>query len=235
MHKNEFVRWIQSLDVSGLLNLSKDRLEQLLGKDFAAMKGYSQNNPHHCYDLLEHTIRTVEALDFRDLNETYSIELKIAALFHDIGKPIVAFEKNGRTVFYNHAIKSRDIAEKELGKYDLKECSLARILFYIEHHDDFISFKLKSDVKDKMRTFTRITSESVYKKIIDTQEACRKSCRYIPTINDYAILIRLCVADVKAQSLTVVQEGELIDSSQQKLERLTMIEKYINIIGTEKI
>ena len=126
--------------VKELYDLSFDQLGCVLGNAFAKAKAFPQNNPHHCYDLLNHTIKTVEFLNCDNLNETESYELRIAALYHDVGKPAVAFEKDGRTVFYNHAVKSRELAQSELVKHELGECSLDRILFYIEHHDDFISF-----------------------------------------------------------------------------------------------
>lgn len=233
MGEETLVQLVQSFDFSKLLNLSKEKLEALLGKDFAMMQGYSQNNPHHCYDLLEHTLRTVAALNCDDLSESESIELKIAALYHDIGKPAVAFEKNGRTVFYNHAIKSRKIAETQLGKHNLEEYSLGRILFYIEHHDDFISFKLKADVKDNKNPFVRpITLETVYKKILETQEDCRNRACYVPMIRDYLRLMRLCIADAKAQNSKVVQDGLLIDSFERKLARLNAISEHIRVIET---
>ena len=234
MMQEGLVQWVRFCNFSELLNLSGDRLEQLLGKDFAAMKGYSQNNPHHCYDLLEHTIRTVEVLDCSGLNEVEAVELTIAALFHDIGKPFVALQKNGRTVFYNHAVKSGEVAEKELEKQDLGECSLGRIRFYIEHHDDFISFKLKSEIKNNKNPFiVPITSENVSRKILDTQENCRKHGRYTPTVNDYALLMRLCIADAKAQNLQVMQKGVLTDSLAQKLARLNAILAHITKLTAE--
>ena len=221
MVKDGLVQWVQTLNIAELLNYPKEDLEVLLGKDFAVMKGYSQNNPHHRFDLLEHTVKTAEALDCEGISEIEALELRIAALFHDVGKPLVASDKNGRSVFYNHAAKSRDIAEKELCRYDLGRCSLGRILFYIEHHDDFISFKLKNDIKGKKKPFVfPITFETVYKRILKTQEAAKNSCNYIPTIHDYSLLMRLCIADAKAQSVKVFQDGVQIDSLEDKLVRL---------------
>lgn len=238
MVKDILVQWDQAINITDLMNLSKDKLEELFGKEFALMKGYSQNNPHHCYDLLEHTIKTAESLDCEGLSETETQELLIAALFHDIGKTMVAFEKNGRTVFYNHAVKSREIAEQELSRHNLGECSLERILFYIEHHDDFISFKLKSTIKGKKNPFViPITLESVYGKIIDTQESCARNGTYTPAVYNYILLMRLCIADAKAQSLKVFQDGILIDSLEQKLARLNTIVSHIKTIyaaGTKR-
>lgn len=132
MTKDGLIHWVQTLNIAELLNYSKEDVDALLGKDFAVMRGYSQNNPHHCFDLLEHTVKTAEALDCNGISEIEVLKLRIAAMFHDVGKPLVASDKNGRTVFYHHAVKSREIAEEEPCRYDLERCALDRILFYIE-------------------------------------------------------------------------------------------------------
>lgn len=231
MFKDGLVQWVQTLSVAELLNYPKEDLEALLGKDFTVMKGYSQNNPHHRFDLLEHTAKTVEALDCDGISEIETLELRIAALFHDVGKPLVASDKNGRTVFYNHAAKSREIAEEELSRFDLGRCSLGRILFYIEHHDDFISFKLKDDIEEKRNPFIfPITLETVYKRILKTQEVAKNNGNYIPTVHDYSLLMRLCIADAKAQSVKVFQNGVQIDSLEDKLVRLRKIVLHIALI-----
>lgn len=211
-----------------ILKKSKEELRTLLGKDFSMMKGYSQNNPHHCYDLLEHTLRTVETIDCTGLSKNETIELKMAALYHDVGKPIVAFEKNGKTVFYNHAIESRRIAEKELKNLGLDNNVINRILFYIEYHDSFISFKCPDEIKDKNNKFiTPIEKKTVESKIVSIQNDCKVKGSYIPTKKDFILLLRLCLADVEAQSSEVIQKGRLIDLKDLKVKRLKKILKII--------
>ena len=80
------------------------------------MEGFDQHNFHHCYDVLVHTARAVEAV----LPKKH---LRLAALFHDIGKPSTfSMDENGVGHFYSHASKSRDMAEEILSrlKYDNK-------------------------------------------------------------------------------------------------------------------
>ena len=224
--RNEFIKNIN------LLDKSKKELECMFGTDFAMMKGYSQNNPHHCYDLLEHTLRAVAAIDCDKLSEDEAKELKIAALYHDVGKPKVAFEKNGKTVFYNHAIESRRIADRELRKFDLDDVVLNRILFYIEYHDAFISFKLPSEIKDKSSPFIiPIEKQTVSNKINSIQKECAEKGHYIPTHKEFIVLLRLCLADVGAQSNEVFQNGILIDSKNMKVERLETIRKLIKLVN----
>lgn len=231
MNKGDFISWIKSIRISSLLDMTKEDLASVLGENFAMMKGYFQNNPHHCYELLEHTIKTTEGIQYGDLDEFDAVELKIAALFHDVGKPEVAFEKKGRTVFYNHSRESCELAEKQLKEYNLSGCSLDRILFYIEHHDDFISYKLKAEIDGSKNPYiVPITLETVYKKILETQEECCKRKLYVPSIKDYLNLMHLCIADAKAQNAIVIQDGVIIDSKEQKLVRLNLIFQHIKDI-----
>lgn len=211
-----------------LLSMDKEELKRIFGSDFAVMQGYLQNNPHHCYDLLEHTVKTVEVIDCSELSKNEKIELKIAALYHDVGKPIVAFEKNGKTVFYNHAAESRKIAEKELKNLALDNNILIRILFYIEYHDAFISFKCPDEIRDKNNKFiTAIEKNTVERKIVSIQNDCRVNGSYVPTKKDFVFLLRLCLADAEAQSIYVFQNGILIDSKNKKIKRYKTIKKYI--------
>lgn len=85
---------------------SKDEIKSLLGEDSSAMVAFDQRNPHHYYDLFMHSLHTVDALD-----KKASINLRIAAFFHDVGKPQAAMGKQGRLVFYGHAAKSVEIAD----------------------------------------------------------------------------------------------------------------------------
>lgn len=211
-----------------LLSMDKEKLTLLFDSDFAMMKGYSQDNPHHCYDLLEHTVHTLDVINCDGLSEDDTLELKIAALYHDVGKPKVAFEKNGKTVFYNHATESRRIAAKELRKFDLDNDVLDRILFYVEYHDAFISFKLPSEIRDKRNSFINpIEKETVNSKINSIQKKCVAKKIYVPMHKDFILLLRLCLADVEAQSSEVFQNGVLIDSKKMKVKRLKTIRDLI--------
>lgn len=121
-------------------NKSKTQVKALLGKEVARMVQYNQRNPHHCYDLFLHTLHTV-----RFISDDTPIALRAAAFFHDIGKPYVAQDKNGRRVFYGHAQKSAEIARKLLRELGYSFSEIDYTSFYISRQDDFISWVLPSD------------------------------------------------------------------------------------------
>ncbi|MBR5773515.1 MAG: HDIG domain-containing protein, partial [Clostridia bacterium] len=69
--------------------------------------GFEQNNPYHCYDVLTHTAHAVE-------NAPDDVVIRLAAFFHDIGKPSVYSEDENGGHFYSHAKVSEEITNAVL-------------------------------------------------------------------------------------------------------------------------
>ena len=96
-------------------------------KPLEKCKGHNQNNPWHPYDVYEHILHVVE-------NTEPILELRLAALFHDIGKPIVAsLGADGFNHYHNHWTKSYEIflnfAHDQKLSDDLVE-TVANIILY---------------------------------------------------------------------------------------------------------
>ena len=74
----------------------------------APMVGFDQHSPHHSYDVFTHTAWVVQRVDA-------DLALKLAALFHDCGKPATfSMDDIGRGHFLNHAKVSADMADQIL-------------------------------------------------------------------------------------------------------------------------
>lgn len=214
LEKQEFEQILKREDIKNFLlnNSSKEAIEKAFGEKVANMKDYDQNNPNHQYDLLEHTIEVMEGLPKEKyLPEDYKT-LRIAAFFHDIGKPEVAKEKDGKTVYYRHAEKSKEISGDILQEMGYTESEIDRILFFVQHHDDFINV---STIDDK-------TVEKV-SKILEKM----KSAEYVPTNKDQMMLLDLCRADVQAQSEVIEENGEIKDTRKDRLDRYNKIEALL--------
>ena len=202
---------------------SNDEIKSLLGEDSSAMVAFDQRNPHHCYDLFMHSLHTVDALD-----KSSSANLRVAAFFHDIGKPRVAMEKQGRLVFYGHAAKSAEIADPILEQIGYSPDERKLICFYVEHHDDFINWVLPGDKYNRSNPYLQpITRANVISHINDSNnnpEGCAIS------INDWLELVMLCEADADSQSWHVFSNGQLVDSKARKLNRLEKIASILSAI-----
>lgn len=158
---------------------SKDELEEQFGPEVARMVDFEQKNSHHCYDLWEHTLRTVEGVtrdklnnpNFFKKNQEFT-KLRVAAFFHDIGKPDVASinPRTGQQVFYDHAHHSVDVAKPILEKLGYSEEEIAQLSFYIGHHDDFISYRTEVPPYMQNHEFVReINSDTIAEKIIENK------------------------------------------------------------------
>jgi tRNA nucleotidyltransferase (CCA-adding enzyme) len=77
--------------------------------EFAACIGFDQKNPHHHLTLDEHLFWTVQHA--RDA----SLETKLAALLHDIGKPETqTFGQDGVAHYYAHELRGADLTRQVL-------------------------------------------------------------------------------------------------------------------------
>lgn len=87
------------------------------------------DNPHHCYDIYEHTLIAVESIDPEPT-------LRFAMLLHDCGKPAVKkFDENGVAHFYGHQRISAEISAQILARLKVSNKFRDEILFLVSNHD----------------------------------------------------------------------------------------------------
>lgn len=89
----------------------------------------SHDNPHHCYDIYEHTLIAVESIDPEPT-------LRFAMLLHDCGKPAVKkFDENEVAHFYGHQRISAEISAQILARLKVSNKFRDEILFLVSNHD----------------------------------------------------------------------------------------------------
>lgn len=102
------------------------------------MIGFKQNNPYHWLDVWNHSLHVLFEVKEKDL------PLRLAALFHDIGKPSCYVEdENGVGHFYGHADKSVEIMDKVLKDLKYSNDIIEEVLTLIKYHDMQISLSNK--------------------------------------------------------------------------------------------
>lgn len=92
------------------------------------MIGFDHKHPHHHLDVWEHTLEVM-----RNLN-TLDLELNMAALFHDIGKPFCYQEGDVRH-FHGHPEVSERIARQVLLKIGFDLSFVERVAYLVKTHD----------------------------------------------------------------------------------------------------
>ena len=96
---------------------------------------FNQHNDYHIYDVYTHTINVVK-------NAPKNIYLRLASIFHDIGKPR-AFELDEKKVghFLGHANISNDIFKRFADKYKLDNKTKKVVSDLVLYHEDDLSSK----------------------------------------------------------------------------------------------
>ena len=197
-----------------------------LSDDVAIMKDYDQCNPYHCYDLRMHTVYTVDNIDPKGLSDDEFRLLKIAAFFHDLGKPAtmtMVRDEQGRILkksFGGHPQVSRDLAEPILRRLGYQK-DLEMLRFYISCHDMFMHFVKPEKVPEGSRL--AINTHNVERQIR------RYIARHKPTVisfRDFYTLTWLCEADGAAHAEYVVT-AKGTDSRAEIVERMLMIRAIV--------
>ncbi len=151
-----------------------------------------QNNPHHQKNVGEHTLKALETVEPDKV-------LRLAALFHDMGKPDCrATDENGTDHFREHQKVSEEIAQKVLRRlrfdndtihkvktlvywhecpWDCTPASVRRALHKIQPELFPLLLKLRradimaqSDYKREEKLERLVKIESIYKEIMEKQE-----------------------------------------------------------------
>ncbi len=276
--KSEFENSLFRQDVvEYYLNMSREDIEYKFGNIVTDMIGFNQNNPHQCYDLFEHTLRTVIDIPTGELSDEEIKLLKIAAFLHDVAKPKVGQEINGRIVYENNEIESANMARQFLTELGYSNEEINRICFFITHINDFLYYKDEvpyyyehhiyikkisaltiaermieneynfalaglNDVQVKAVCYSLTRNEEwplfedekgneVKIATVDMQDI---KCRLVdlknefePTLKDYKMLLKLSIANYKAQAKRTYQKGKLIATRAEKVRVAAIIEAIL--------
>jgi len=97
--------------------------------EFELMFGCSQNK-YHAYDVWEHTLRVLDACPVGDPI------LRLGALFHDVGKPLVKAPHpvTGDGTFYDHEVVGAEVTETILNRLKFSTEDRDRIVHLVRHH-----------------------------------------------------------------------------------------------------
>lgn len=126
--------------------------------EFESCVGFAQKNRHHIYDVYTHILK---AMVGSQPNPT----IRLALLFHDIGKPAVAhFDEKGEQHFYSHPKKSAEITEKIMTRLHFDNDTKNKVITLVKFHDSPIMLKDadKPDRKRLKRIMSQIGKEMIF-------------------------------------------------------------------------
>ncbi len=97
--------------------------------EILAMAGFEQNNPHHMYNVWEHTVNAI----YHASNDTI---IRIAVLFHDIGKPhCYTQDEQGIGHFYGHGQISSDMSYDIMKRLKFDNDTVNQVKELVLYHD----------------------------------------------------------------------------------------------------
>lgn len=159
---SETVKMLCGDNIRKILTEYSDVLEVVL-PEIKNMKGFDQHNYHHIYDILTHTAVVVE-------NTPAIPSLRLAALFHDCGKPdCFSIDESGTGHFYSHASVSAKKADEALKRLHCDNKTREKVVKLVKIHDTPVD-EDERIIKKKLRSY----GENLFFELIELQRADTK-------------------------------------------------------------
>lgn len=140
---------------------------------------FDQKNKYHRHDLYEHTLQVVRGVE-------PILELKLAALLHDIAKPesvIKDTDENGNEYYhyYGHPIKSAAITSDVLKALKYPNQTIELVTFLVKYHD-YSFTEEKRNVKKLLNHIDKelpsFDEKTVFEMVLNLRQADRSDHDY---------------------------------------------------------
>lgn len=141
----------------GLEVLVDSGLAELVIPELPALK-LEIDEHHHHKDVYQHTLTVVEqAIDYEKDYELHNdLVLRLAALFHDIGKPSTRkLESGGGVTFYHHDVVGAKLATKRLRELKFDNETIKAVSRLIELHLRFFGYSDQPWSDSAIRRYVR--------------------------------------------------------------------------------
>ncbi len=87
-------------------------------------------NKHHIYDCYQHALKSLEYT----AKKKFNMYVRLAALFHDIGKPRVKVGEGPESTFYNHEVVGAKMAFLILNRLKFSKKDIEKITKLVRYH-----------------------------------------------------------------------------------------------------
>jgi len=127
----ELVKLLCGAGAAGILREYPDVMG-VFWPELLPLVGFDQRNRHHCYDIWEHTLSSLERVPPDPV-------LRLTMLLHDIGKQkSFTVDENGTGHFYGHGAVSEKMADEMLRRLKFDNKTRQTIVLLVEWHDRYI-------------------------------------------------------------------------------------------------
>lgn len=140
---------------AGLRLLQQIGLLKVLIPELESGVGMSQNKAH-IYDIFEHSVRALGVA----AEKKYKLEIRLAALFHDIGKPLTKEGEGIDATFYNHDQVGAKIAKRVLRRLNFSNDVVDYVTHLVRYHMFYYALDTVSDAGVR-RLLNRLGQENI--------------------------------------------------------------------------
>lgn len=156
---SEFAKLLVGANAGAIIRACPVQISKIVPQ-WAKVIGCGQKNPWHIYDVETHILRVVDNVEKDEIT-------RMAAFFHDIGKPVVkVFGTDGIDHFPNHAAVSAEIAKEVLTALRFPSKTIEDVSALVRYHDSFWNPSKKS-----VKKILNILGMELFEKLLDVRNA----------------------------------------------------------------
>ena len=128
--RDEFVKIIMADKAADGIELLRELgLLKYIVPELLENYGVSQNK-HHIYDCYQHAVKSLEYT----AKKKFNMQVRLAALFHDIAKPRVKAGEGENATFYNHEIVGAKMTFQILNNLKFSKKEVEKITKLVRYH-----------------------------------------------------------------------------------------------------
>ncbi|OGZ66481.1 MAG: hypothetical protein A3C50_00285 [Candidatus Staskawiczbacteria bacterium RIFCSPHIGHO2_02_FULL_43_16] len=128
--RDEFVKTIMAdRAADGVELLRQMDLLKFIVPELLENYGVGQNK-HHIYDCYQHALKALEYT----AKKKFNMQVRLAALLHDVGKPRVKVGDGKESTFYNHEVVGAKMAYTILDRLKFSKKDIEKIVKLIKYH-----------------------------------------------------------------------------------------------------
>jgi len=157
--RDEFTKIIMSKEPKrGIELIEKTRILSIILPELSAARGIEQNQAH-AYDVWEHLLRTLQ----HAADKGWSLEVRLAALFHDISKPETRkfSRETNQYTFYGHEVVGSRVTRKILERLKFSSKTIEKVTTLVRWHMFFSDTETIS-LSAVRRMITNVGPENIW-------------------------------------------------------------------------
>ncbi|MEX0649653.1 MAG: HD domain-containing protein [Candidatus Andersenbacteria bacterium] len=156
-------------------------------------------NKHHIYTVFDHCIKSLQFAAQYD----YALHVRLAALFHDVGKPRTRRRQGGDYTFYAHDIVGARMTEKLMKRLRFSSEMTERVSHLVRHH--MFYYDVGKVTEAGARRLLRRVGQDNFDDLIKVRIAERKGSG-VPKAEPYRLRhLQFMVEKASKQPITVGQ------------------------------